>query len=286
MLGILLLTQVVPMPKQRRALDDIGPWSEIKLAIIRDYAAAYSTILTARRLHHVYIDAFAGSGVHIARQTQELVQGSPMNALLIRHPFREYHFIDLDSVKVKTLRQQTSGYSNVHIHTGDANAVLRQLLPTIRWDEYKRALCILDPYGLHYHWDVIQMAGLSRTVEIFLNFSIYDANLNALHKNPEQVDPDQAQRFTQVWGDTSWRQVLYTSEGNLFGYESKVSNEDVARAYQERLRTVAGFSYVPAPLPIHNSKGAVIFYLYFAAHSPVAARIVEDIFENYRAKGV
>ena len=42
--------------------DEIGIWSEIKLAIIREYAKAYSTILSAQtnaRFSHVYIDAFA-----------------------------------------------------------------------------------------------------------------------------------------------------------------------------------------------------------------------------------
>ena len=64
--------------------DDIGAWSEIKLEIISKYAAAYSMILTRQRgLHHVYIDAFAGAGVHLARSTGEYVPGSPLNALLV-----------------------------------------------------------------------------------------------------------------------------------------------------------------------------------------------------------
>jgi hypothetical protein len=43
-------------------IDEVGYWSELKLEIIRKYAVAYSTILTAqsRRLEHHYIDAFAG----------------------------------------------------------------------------------------------------------------------------------------------------------------------------------------------------------------------------------
>ncbi len=43
--------------------DEIGCWSEIKLHIIREYAAAYSKILTAQTSikRHVYIDAFAGA---------------------------------------------------------------------------------------------------------------------------------------------------------------------------------------------------------------------------------
>jgi hypothetical protein len=30
----------------------------------------------------------------------------------------------------------------------------KKLLPTIKYGDYKRALCLLDPYGLHLDWDV------------------------------------------------------------------------------------------------------------------------------------
>jgi hypothetical protein len=39
--------------------DEIGYWSEIKLEIVRNYASAYSKILTAKKLSHIYVDAFA-----------------------------------------------------------------------------------------------------------------------------------------------------------------------------------------------------------------------------------
>jgi three-Cys-motif partner protein len=87
------------------AFDDIGPWSEIKLEIIRQYAAAYSAILTRQRgLHHVCIDAFAGAGVHVTRSTREYVAGSPLNALLVQPPFEEYFLIDLAPNKVTSLQ--------------------------------------------------------------------------------------------------------------------------------------------------------------------------------------
>ena len=42
--------------------DRIGPWSEVKLDILREYAAPYSKILAAKGFHHLYIDGFAGPG--------------------------------------------------------------------------------------------------------------------------------------------------------------------------------------------------------------------------------
>jgi three-Cys-motif partner protein len=63
------------MPREKGIkFDEIGPWSEIKLDIIRDYAAAYSRVLSAQTnppLHHVYVDAFAGAGVHVSKATGE-----------------------------------------------------------------------------------------------------------------------------------------------------------------------------------------------------------------------
>jgi three-Cys-motif partner protein len=74
--------------------DEIGYWSEIKLDIIREYAKAYSTILSAQTaLRHIYIEAFAGAGVHLSRRTQDFVAGSPWNALNVKPPFSEYHLI-------------------------------------------------------------------------------------------------------------------------------------------------------------------------------------------------
>ena len=68
--------------------DEIGNWSEVKLDIINEYASAYSRILSAQTkltFYHIYIDAFAGAGLHISKETGELIQGSPLNALQVIH---------------------------------------------------------------------------------------------------------------------------------------------------------------------------------------------------------
>ena len=76
---------------KRLKFDEIGYWSEIKLDIVKDYASAYSRILAAQTkpaLHHVYVDAFAGAGVHISKVTGNYIPGSPINALLVHPPCR------------------------------------------------------------------------------------------------------------------------------------------------------------------------------------------------------
>ena len=269
--------------------DEIGYWSEIKLDIVREYAAAYSRILTAQKnfsLQHLYIDAFAGAGMHLSKSTGEFVQGSPLNALLINPPFKEYHLIDWDSEKIDSLRSLTAKHSNVFIDEGDCNKLLlEKVFPRAKYSDYKRALCLLDPYGLHLNWDVMLTAGQMRSIEIFLNFPVMDMNMNVLWSDPSKVDPEQAARLTAFWGDESWRKAAYNTTGNLFGWEEKADNAEVAEAFRQRLKKVAGFSYVPEPIPMRNTKGAVVYYLFFASQNRTGETIVIDIFNKYRNRG-
>ena len=270
--------------------DEIGYWSEVKLEIIKKYAAAYSTILAAQpRLEHIYIDAFAGPGEHISRATKEFVPGSPLNALNVEPPFHEYHLIDLSHGKVQRLRSLVGKRSDVEFYEEDCNEVLpKRIFPTLAWESFRRALCLLDPYGLHLDWNVIATAGGLKTIDMFLNFPVADMNRNALWREPERASAVQLARMTRFWGDESWRDVVYEKRPTLFGtnIEKKYdANAVLAEAFRERLRDVAGFGYVPAPMPMRNSVNAVVYYLYFASPKAVAADIVEDIFRKYADYG-
>ena len=124
-----------------------------------------------------------------------------------------------------------------------------------------------------------------KSVEVFVNFMVMDANMNVLWKNPDKVQPSQAARMNAFWGDNSWRDTLYKKVPTLFpdfDREAKASNEQVAAAYQERLKKVAGFDYVPDPMPMRNTRGAIIYYLFFASPNETGAKIVSDIFNTYR----
>jgi three-Cys-motif partner protein len=266
------------MGKQRRRklkLDEIGYWSEIKLDIIRDYAKAYSTILAAQKnpaFDHVYIDAFAGAGKHRSKKTGEEIEGSPVIVVNTQPPFKEYHFIDLDGTKVDSLRSIFGKRPDIHIHEGNCNQImLEDVLPRVRFEDYKRGLCLLDPYGLHLTWNVI------RTI---------DMNRNVFWHNPQGVAEADIERMNAFWGDESWRAVAYETMPTLFGpEEEKADNWAIAMAFHDRLKKAAGFSNVPEPLPMRNTKGAIVYYLCFASQKPVAQDIVTSIFNKYQDRG-
>jgi len=271
-------------------IDEIGYWSELKLEIIRKYAAAYSVILSRNpSLKHAYIDAFAGAGMHLAKRTGEFIPGSPLNALNIHPPFKHHYLIDLDGERVENLRSIAAPYPEVTVLEGDCNAkLLGEVFPKVRYEDFWRALCLLDPYGLNLDWQVVSKAGEMKSIEIFINFMVMDMNMNVLKRDTDRVAASQVERMNRFWGDDSWRSAAYKQETDLFGNvdDEKTTNDVVAEAYRKRLKEVAGFKYVPRPLPMRNSTGSIVYYLFFASPNATGNKIVEDIFERYRERGI
>ncbi|MGB0012273.1 MAG: three-Cys-motif partner protein TcmP [Candidatus Sulfotelmatobacter sp.] len=267
-------------------IDEIGPWSEVKLDILKRYAVEYSKILSNQRnpsFFHVYIDAFAGAGFHLSERTGEMVLGSPLNALLVRPSFREYHLIDLDGDKITGLKNLVGDRKEVFLHKGDCNRVLlKEVFPRVLRENFRRGLCLLDPHGLTLDWKVIQKAGEMQSLDIFINFPIYDININVLHRDPLTVLPPHIERMNTYWGDETWRDVAYEKSRGLFGdMEEKVTNRRFAEAFRERLKKIAGFKKVPQPLAMRNSKNSVVYYLFFASHKDTAENIVKYIFDTF-----
>ncbi len=269
-------------------LDKIGIWSEIKLEIVRDYASAYTKILSKKEWckGYVYIDAFAGAGKHISRKTCELVLGSPLNALEVKPQFTEYHFIDLDEDKAEIFKKIAEEKLNIHSYHGDCNEILvREIFPTLTYDSFKRALCILDPYGLDLKWETIKKATDLKTIDIFLNFSIMDANRNVLFEDLSMAKQEDIERMSTFWGDTSWKELIYKEQKDLFGETRQIKVDDfkkLALGFRERLKKVAGFKHVPEPILMRNTKNGPLYYLYFASQQDVANNIINDIFNKYR----
>lgn len=267
-------------------LDEIGPWSEIKLDILRDYAAPYSTILKSHGFRHGYIDAFSGPGLHLRKTDGDEVLGSPLVALGVKPPFDEYHFIDLDGEKVDFLRGQVGRRPDVTFYNADSNRVmLESVLPRFTYARRTRALCVLDPYALTLDWEVVRVAGSNRAVEVFINFPIHHMNRNCKQEDTSAILPGELEVMDRFWGDRSWHSAMFrpSAQTNLFGDEEmdKTENRDLVNAYCQRLHEIAGFGFVADPLPMRNSRNAIVYYLIFAGPNKTGWKIVQDIYRKY-----
>src|SRR4051794_14098482 len=111
---------------------------------------------------------------------------------------------------------------------------------------------------------------------------IMDINRNALRKRMEKSLQSKVDQLTRLVGDESCKDAGYRDEEDLFGKDSKkVSNEEFAEWFRQRLINKAGFKYVPKPMPMTTRNNAVIYYLYFASNKDTALHIVKDIFRKF-----
>ena len=63
----------------------------------------------------------------------------------------------------------------------------------------------------------------------------------------------------------------------------KKGNDVIVAAFQQRLKSVARFTFAPAPPAMKNSTDADVYYLFFTSQKPAAEKIIEHIFRTYRA---
>jgi three-Cys-motif partner protein len=127
------------------------------------------------------------------------------------------------------------------------------------------------------------LTAIAATIEIQ---SSLDEDFEEIEKHMK-VQSSQVARMDAVWGDHSWHQVAYRKTPGLFGdMDEKTTNEEIRDAFRDRLKKVAEFEYVPEQMPMRNSKGSVIYYLFFASPNRTGAKIVKNIFDNYRNKGI
>ena len=273
----------------RLQLDVVGQWSELKIDIIRKYAHAYTTILHNFHFKPIFIDGFAGAGKHISKTSGSEIDGSPAVAFGVTPPFLEFHVVDLDGHRVDNLRLLAKENPNVIVHHGDCNRVLlNEVFPATLTSANNRALVILDPYGLHLDWEVIESAGRSGRAELFLHFPVADMQRNVFWLDPSGVDPEDVTRMNRFWGSETWRDIVYTEQPTLFGPEigkDKNATSEIVKAFQSRLKEVAGFAFVPQPVPMRNTRNGTIYYLFFATHNKTGNKIVSEIFAKYKREG-
>lgn len=276
--------------------DEIGEWSQIKLDIIEKYAEAYAIVLkNSNYLKPYYIDAFCGAGISIGKKTGEVLQGSPLRILGVANPFKKYYFIDIDKKKTDYLDQlckehYLEKYPAISIKTGDCNEILNDLLPQFSYEQYHRLLCLLDPYGLHLDWEVVLKMGSEKNrkgiADLVLNFPVMDMNRTAIWNNYKDVPPKKIDRMNTFWGDESWQEDAYRPARQPSfldkDLKDKMPNETIVAAYRKRLKENAGFKHVPEPIPMKNSKGATVYYLFFASHNDTANKIAKYLFNKHK----
>lgn len=276
------------------APDQIGQWTKDKLEMLRQYLAAYCSILHTQKwlgnLH--YVDAFSGGVWHFDKKYGELVKGSPIIALETLPPFDTFTFIEMDRERteyaIKPL-QTRFPHSNIKIIQGDCNEVLiQEIIPVIcrYWDD--RSFIFLDPYGLNVHWETVEGIAKTKKCDIFVNFSVSGVFRQCGDKPP---DVKFRAKIDKLMGTKEWIKEVYAQNNQFsllpatdpdFIRLSRNLPERLAKYYAERLRTC--FAHVSRPFMMLTDSNSPLYALVLASHAKIAIDKMHAIYKRLERK--
>lgn len=281
---------------------EVGPWAADKLARLREYLQAYTTILTKYRYGFVYIDAFAGAGSAYVRSTRaagdeqlalvdhessdeqrQLIDGSPLVALRVEPPFTAYVFVEQDADRLRHLEQIKAAYAgrrDILIYNEDCTGYLQRLIhnPEVDWTNRWRALVFLDPFGLQIPWSTLSGLAATRGVEILMNFPMGMAINRMLPRNVARLGPAWRARLDLYFGDPAWYGISYEERPGLFEtIVVKRPNADDLLLEWYRSRLGRAFGHVSPGYLVENSRGNPLYYLIWAGPRMVGRKIATHV---------
>ncbi len=270
--------------------DKIGSWSEAKLELLEKYLIAYATIMHNQKQTWLtsfhYVDAFAGTGIHKAKDGGRLIEGSPLRALKVEPAFDVYWFIEVSSLRIERLEQLKLEFpdKDIRIRQGDCNEVLlRELVPQITRESKQRALAFVDPYGLEVEWNTIVQLAEAETFDVFINFSMM--GVTRLLEREKLPSKDTLNLLNRLMGHTEWVDQIYQSppQMSLFGEQvivrGKLRTQWLASLYKDYLS--CRFPQVSTPVIMKNTKGSPLYALFLGSHNKTAVKITNDIFRRF-----
>lgn len=259
--------------------DFLKQWSIDKIELLEKYYKFYVKALSGK-FELIYVDAFAGNPKQVSAKTGEVVLAAAARALKVTPSFNKYFLIDKNKGRAEAYLKSFGDRKGVFVFRDDSNKCLpiifREHITTSRGS---RSICLLDPYGCHLHWEVLCVAGQSKTSDVFVNFPRMDLLRNVCRKNFKKITPEGFQRMTAFWGDESWEDIVYEKQGSQtirVGDTGKL-----ALAYCRRLKEIAGFQFVLDPLPMRNYQGITLYYLIFACEDKLAKRVGGQIVRKF-----
>lgn len=259
-----------------------GPWTQIKLDMLKRYLAAFNTALQNRpseqnRFRRIYIDAFAGTGeceIKTDGTTVETIAGSAKIAIGTVPAFDELHLIDLDPAHAAELRRLAAGNAEVAevvVHQADANAALLRVVQGVNWKR-SRGVLFLDPYGMTVPWSTLELVASTQALDVWYLFPLSAIYRQAAH-DFVKIDDAKLAALDSVLGTPSWREAFYKTDeqASLLGNEPdlvrRANPGEIATFVHQRLADVFK-GWVSEPVMLKTSRGAPLFALFCCISNP------------------
>lgn len=263
-----------------------GAWAAEKLSFLDRFVPPALSI-TMRKTERVYVDLFAGPGRNVVPETGREIEGSALRALQLRGqgrdgpPFTHAHIVNLtgldaDAVEARTsrlyaARQGLVPRPHVHIHRGDANVLLPEIMQTIHPRAY--VFVFADIEGIR-QWPWSSVAALKarghESVDLYMLFPL-DMAINRLISVSK---PDHTKRherlLTDFFGTDAWRVLC---ESRITDAQSPALRRGLVDLYLSQLRQ--HWPYAAAVKEVRSKGDRRLYLMLFATKDDAAQRVAE-----------
>lgn len=235
-----------------------GLWAKKKLELLKEYIHRFTVGMkpTDKKKYNwkglVYIDLFAGPGKCIIRETQEEINGSPLIARTAPWPFTEMYFVERDQKNAEALKKRLGADSRCIVLNEDCNDAVRKI--TANAKSGYLYLAFIDPTGLNIRFDTVELLSISlKKCDILMNWYMSSIKRNI----PQWIRTKNFTIPNAFFGTEDW--LKYCDEANM-----KITTDKLRDLYQKRLQKI-GYDYQANPEVVKNSKGAEMYWLWFAS---------------------
>lgn len=253
-------------PLPRRSPDGlvtppIGAWAEEKYQLVLCYASIVAKSMAKKAWKGlVYVDLFAGAGRAQIRNTQQIIDASPLLVLGIPNGFTKYIFCELNAENADALRKRAAaigGSKDVVVIEGNTNANVDTILSHI--PEGTLTFCFVDPFAI----GPLQFATIRRLANARrIDFLVLLATGMDVNRNESRYIREDDQTVSGALGHDDWRARWPQSR---IGFGDFVADEF------GRSMAALGYHYngLADTEEIDNGKNAPIYRLAFFSKHPL-----------------
>jgi len=248
----------------------VGSWVEKKLDFLKWFFPVYTSMMSNELPRLCYIDGFASSGKNRIRETDQILDGSPLISLNAQPPFANYILVESNGWYYSELVQHTSDYiryANVQIFFDDCNQLIPELLA--RTPPETRILVFLDPEGVQeLLWNTVEELGRRGKVDLLITFSCMGVARCSQNPSTERT-------LDRFFGSLQWREVARKRKSQ------KLSAAQARRAFLELYKSQLKrhFAYAEDLIFVQTEKGKALYYLILATQD----KTLMDLVKRYKS---
>lgn len=262
---------VIVDPADGLIVGEVGPWASEKHERLRKYVnasgGARAKFLPPRGAGASYTELYSGAGRSIIRDTNKIIDGSPLVAYKAAHAsaarFSELHFSDLDRQNSDALAQRISALGGTaNSYAGSAEIVVDQVLRAI--NPYGLHLAFLDPFGLgQLPFSIIEKMLKVRRMDMIIHVSLSDLQRN-LDDYSRAADPT-LDDFAPGWRDAiDTRQSMAPLRAALIDY------------WLALIKSLGTHPSTGIPLVV-GEQNQRLYWLVFVSSNPLGHKLWDDV---------